>query len=69
MPLPHTVEIDGRRYAWRDLMALRRTQATARVEQSTLFELHEDHRPPGERSAAERYEAPSLFTVSERENR
>jgi hypothetical protein len=67
-PLPRTIEIDGHRYSWRELVALRRTQATPRIEQPTLFELREDHRPPGERSAAERYEAPSLFTVLEREN-
>jgi hypothetical protein len=65
MPLPRTVEIDGRRYAWRELVALRRTQATPRIEQPTLFELREDHRPPGERNAAERYREPSLFTVLE----
>ena len=35
-------------------------------EQPTLFELHEDHRPPGERNAAERYCEPSLFTLMER---
>jgi hypothetical protein len=27
--------------------------------------LHEDHRPPGERSAAERYREPSLFACLE----
>ena len=27
MPLPRTIEIDGRRYLWRDLVALRRAQA------------------------------------------
>jgi hypothetical protein len=47
-------------------VALCRSQATPRIEQPTLFELREDHRPPGERSAAERYEAPSLFTLIER---
>jgi hypothetical protein len=26
IPLPRTIEIDGRRYAWRELVALRRTQ-------------------------------------------
>jgi len=36
-------------------------------EKPTLFELREDHRPPGERTAAERYQAPSLFTRLERE--
>ena len=64
MPLP--IEIDGRRYVWCELVALRRTQATARIEQPTLFELREDHRPPGERNAAERYREPSLFTQRER---
>jgi hypothetical protein len=69
MPLPRFIDIDGRRYIWRELVALRRTQATPRREQPTLFELREDHRPPGERNAAERYEAPNLFTLLERESR
>ena len=63
MPLPRFIDIDGRRYAWRDLVALRRAQATPPAEQPTLFELREDHRPPGERSAAERYQTPSLFAA------
>jgi hypothetical protein len=57
---------DGRRYLWRDLVALRQAQAQPRAEQPTLFELHEDHRPPGERNATERYCEPSLFTEHER---
>ncbi len=56
MPLPRFIDIDGKRYLWRDLMALRRAQATPRVTQPTLFELRDDHRPAGERSAAERYQ-------------
>jgi hypothetical protein len=64
--LPRTIDIDGRRYLWRELVALRRAQATPKAVQPALFELHEDHRPPGERSAAERYQAPSLFTRLER---
>jgi hypothetical protein len=63
MPLPRTIDIEGRRYLWRELVKLRRAQATPWPEQPTLFELHEDHRPPGERSAAERYCEPSLFTL------
>ena len=63
---PRSVEIDGRRYAWRDLVALRKAQTTPKADQPVLFELIEDRRPPGERSAAERYAAPSLFTWSER---
>jgi hypothetical protein len=62
MSLPRTIYIDGRRYLWRDLVALRRELAQPRAEQPALFELREDHRPPGERNAAERYRQPSLFT-------
>ncbi len=67
MPLPRFIEIDGSRYLWRDLVAMRRTQATPPVLQPAMFELREDYRPAGERSAAERYQAPSLFTVLERD--
>lgn len=59
---PRTIEIAGHRYAWRDLVELRRAQTTAKPEQPVLFELKEDHRPPGERNAGERYQAPSLFS-------
>jgi hypothetical protein len=52
------------------LVALRRAQATPTEtpaeQQPTLFALREDHRPAGERNAAERYREPSLFTVIER---
>jgi hypothetical protein len=48
------------------LVALRRAQATPPVQQPSLFPLREDCRPPGERSAAERYCEPNLFTVLER---
>ena len=63
MALPRFIEIDGRRYLWRDLLALRRAQATPAEQQPALFPLREDHRPAGERDAAERYSEPSLFTV------
>ena len=66
MSLPRTVYIDGRRYLWRDLVELRRAQAQPRAKHLSLFELREDHRPPGERSAAERYREPSLFVMLER---
>ena len=66
MSLPRFIDIDGRRYLWRDLAALCQARALPRAEQPTLFELHEDHRPSGERNAAERYCEPSLFTVIER---
>lgn len=47
------------------LSTLRRLIAEQRpepTEQPTLFELHTDARPLGERTAAERYAAPSLFS-------
>jgi hypothetical protein len=66
MALPRYIDIDGRRYLWRDLVALRRAQATAAEQQPTLFPLREDHLPAGERNAAERYREPSLFTMIER---
>jgi hypothetical protein len=64
---PRYIEIEGKKYLWREIVNLRREQikAAARPEQPTLFELREDHRPPGERTAAERYEAPSLFSILE----
>ena len=65
MALPRFIEIDGRRYLWRDLMALRRAQAMPAAQQPSLFALREDHRPAGERDAAERYREPSLFTMLE----
>ena len=68
MPQPRFIEIDGRRHLWRDLIALRKAQALPRAEQPTLFALRDDHRPPGERNAAERYREPSLFTVLDQPN-
>ena len=58
------IEIDGKRYLWRDVVQLRREQrqAYARAQQLALFELRHDQRPPAERTAASRYLEPSLFT-------
>ena len=61
MKLPRTVEIDGRRIAWRDLLAARKAQAEPPREQPALFDLHEDRRPDHQRSAAARYREPTLF--------
>jgi hypothetical protein len=66
MSLPRFIDIDGRRYLWRDLVTLRQAQAQPRAEQPALFELREDHRPPGERNAGDRYCEPCLFTQLER---
>jgi hypothetical protein len=58
------IDIDGRRYLWRDVLQLRRERkhAHARRQQLTLFELKEDCRPVAERTVAGRYREPSLFS-------
>jgi hypothetical protein len=56
------VEIDGKRYAWKDILQRRREQLKqSRQPQPALFELKEDARPPTERTAAGRYLEPTLF--------
>jgi hypothetical protein len=69
MTAPRFVEIDGKRHLWRDVLQLRREQkqACANAVQPALFELHEDRRPPAERTASGRYQEPSLFSFPERE--
>jgi len=59
------IEIDGKRYLWRDLLELRRAQkkAQARAQQPPLFELKDDRRPVADRTAADRYREPSLFST------
>ena len=63
MPLPKSVVIDGKRYAWRDLLEKRRQQRIPEPIQPALFELKEDTRLEGERSVDGRYLEPSLFTL------
>jgi len=65
MASPKFIEIDGKRFAWRDLLQRRREQriAAARTEQPVLFEIKEDRRPAPERTAAGRYQEPSLFSL------
>jgi hypothetical protein len=69
MPAPKFIEIDGKRFLWRDLVQRRREQvaAAAKVEQPVLFEMKEDSRPASERTAAGRYSEPSLLAFIERE--
>ena len=56
------LEIDGKRYAWKDILQKRREQLQqSRQPQPTLFELKEDARLPAERTAARRYLEPTLF--------
>jgi hypothetical protein len=65
MAKPDTIVIDGRGYSWQQLCELRRQQLEAwkatRGEQPALFELKEDCRPATERTAAGRYQEPTLF--------
>ena len=65
MAAPAYAEIGGRLVAWRELLQRRREQrqAAARAALPTLFELKEDCRPAFERTAADRYREPSLFTL------
>ena len=58
------IVIDGKRYAWRDLLKLRREQRkAARQTQLTLFELKDDRRPATQRTVDGRYTEPMLFKV------
>lgn len=62
-----TILIGDKRYAWRDILKLRREQQKAeRQPQPTLFELKEDIRPSSLRSAEGRYTEPLLFEESGR---
>jgi hypothetical protein len=64
MSIPRFIDIDGRRYLWRDLLQRRRDQlaALAKTQQPTLFALHDDCRPAAQRTASSRYQEPSLFS-------
>ncbi len=69
MAAPRFIEIDGKRYLWRDVLALRRAQVARhlRERQPPLFPLIEDARPKAARTVAGRYLEPLLFTVLDRE--
>jgi hypothetical protein len=66
---PKFIDIDGKRFVWRELLQRRRQQlaTAARIEQPALFELKEDCRPIPERTAAGRYSEPNLFAFIDRE--
>ena len=56
------VVIDGKRYPWRDIVAVYRDQGRREREpQPTLFELKEDALPASQRTAAGRFVEPTLF--------
>ena len=56
---------NGERYAWKDILRMRRDQAKAdrQAQQPTLFELRDDSRPASQQTAHGRYEEPTLFKV------
>jgi hypothetical protein len=54
---------DGARVPLSTLRRLIVEQKQPTIDQPALFELRVDARPAGERSAAERYQAPSLFSA------
>jgi hypothetical protein len=55
------ITIEGKRYTWRDILALRRAQRQPALPQPTLFDLKVDMRPPAARTPDGRYTEPSLF--------
>jgi hypothetical protein len=70
MAKPDILIVDGHAFSWQRLMELRRQQLeawkTAEARQLVLFELKGDCRPDVERTAAGRYQEPTLFARSDR---
>ena len=65
---PKFIDIDGKRFVWRELLQRRREQlAAARVEQPVLFELKEDCRLCLNAPPPDGYSEPSLFSLPGRE--
>lgn len=66
MTKPDTIIIDGHAFSWQRLCALRQEQLEAwkasQPQQPALFELKDDCRPEAERTAARRFQEPTLFT-------
>jgi len=67
MTKPDILIVDGHAFSWRRILELRRRQLeawrTEQLRQLVLFELKEDRRPQAERTAAGRYQQPTLFAV------
>jgi hypothetical protein len=65
MAKPDTIIIGGHAYSWQELCELRRQQLeawkAAQPRQLALFEPKTDCRPAAERTAAGRYQEPTLF--------
>ena len=60
-----SIELDGKRYRWKDLLRIRRAQEKEdrQPKQLPLFTTHDDSRPVTQRTASDRYENPTLFKV------
>lgn len=65
MAKPAYIEVNGKRYPWRDLVELRRQQlaAEAKAVQPPLFDLREDRKPATEATATLRYLEPTLLAL------
>ena len=67
MKRPDKIVIEGRAYSWRAILDARRAQIeewkAAQPQQPALFALKDDCRPAAERSAAGRYEEPTLLSL------
>jgi hypothetical protein len=63
MRRPAFIEIEGKRYFWRDILELRCQQLREwrQAEQPALFELIDDYCLASQRSADGRYSEPTLF--------
>jgi hypothetical protein len=64
---PRHIIIDGKAHVWRELVKMRREQLQAQAtrKQLALFEMREDYRPETSRTAACRYQQPSLLALLE----
>jgi hypothetical protein len=59
---PAFIVIDGKRYAWKDILRLRREQRKLAM-QPQLTLLKDDSRPASQRTAEGRFTKPTLFRV------
>jgi hypothetical protein len=58
------IVIEGKRYAWKEILRLRREQIQAtHKRQLVLFEMKEDRRPASQKTADGRFSEPPLFTA------
>lgn len=73
MKAPDTFVLDGRAYSWRALCEQRKAQLeawrAAHPRQPALFALTHDRRPEAERTAAGRYQEPTLLALLQDQSR